>query len=171
LANWGGPVNGGFSSQDAQLQVLAEWIAAGYPEILGQAIERGAYTANSEYDVNAAISYLKNHLSDNQYGDGNCAKNVRLALAEAGINVVGTLHAKDLGQNLVNAGFTATKYTAGEAVAGDVAIIQGTARNPSGHAEVFTGTAWISDFTQNNFWPSRAYQSANPEYVIYRYGQ
>jgi len=34
--NWCGPVNGGFASQDAQLQCYADWLNAGSPDIQGQ---------------------------------------------------------------------------------------------------------------------------------------
>jgi hypothetical protein len=34
--NWCAPVNGGFASQDAQLQCYADWLNAGSPDIQGQ---------------------------------------------------------------------------------------------------------------------------------------
>lgn len=125
--------------------------------------------ANPGYDVDKAINNMAACLHP-PFGERRCARHVINGLKAADIHVVGA-DAKDLGPNLIDAGFEATELTYQQAQRGDVAVIQGFGKNPFGHTAIYTGSQWMSDFAQTSFWPSRAYQAAQPSYVIYRYGR
>ena len=51
-----GPVNGGFSSQDAQLQCYANWAEDGYPDIAGQS--KGSALADGLAEANKAAAAI-----------------------------------------------------------------------------------------------------------------
>ena len=73
--NWCGPVNGGFASQDAQLQCYADWYNAGCPAIQGQtqALETVTVTAsravsfdnNPFTNIQKAIEFCRNNTDPN----------------------------------------------------------------------------------------------------------
>lgn len=75
VLNWTAPVNGGFASQDAQLQCYADWLNAGSPDILGQtqALETVTVTAsrawsfdNNPYtNLQKAVEFCRNNTDPN----------------------------------------------------------------------------------------------------------
>ena len=89
-------------------------------------------------------------------------------------------NAKDLGPNLALVGFVAQLGTSGFNLKGDVAVIDGFSKgdnkliaksHPYGHAAMFDGTQWISDFKQTGAspYPGSDYRLAKPAIVIYRH--
>jgi hypothetical protein len=141
--------------------------------------------------VGTAVSHAKENILDpDKYPHGNqrCGVHVREAV-EAGTGA--TLPrpksgaAKDFGKPLEHIGFVpivTTKkgadYHSGNGYTpeeGDVAVIQGTSKSPSGHTAIYTGKdengkeVWVSDFKQRTFWPGPVYRDEKPSYTIYRH--
>ena len=90
-------------------------------------------------------------VSPQEFGEGRCAKFVRLALADAGLVPAShPVSAKDWGPTLVSLGFA--ELAAGDTAyqLGDVAVIQGTSESKDGHIQGYDSAAcqWISDFVQ-----------------------
>jgi hypothetical protein len=52
---------------------------------------------------------------------------------------------------------------------GDVVVIQPIKAGDAGHIEGYDGKNWVSDFVQENFWPSRAFAAKTPAFVVYRW--
>ena len=50
------PVNGGFATQDAQLQCYADWVEAGYPDIAGQS--KGSALSDGLAEANKAAAAI-----------------------------------------------------------------------------------------------------------------
>lgn len=78
-----------------------------------------------------------------------------------------TARAKDMGAALLDAGFYAVN---GAPRKGDVVVIQPAPGHPDGHAAIYDGQNWISDFKQlHGLYPGPAYRSSQPPYKIYRH--
>src|SRR5271168_622675 len=119
------------------------------------------------WNIEKSISFLDKHALPKS--TSNCAKFVRLALAEGGVVLQRTLHAKDYGSGLTAAGFIALSSTAPPFLAGDVAVIQAIPHHPDGHMCMFDGNIWVCDFKQlHGFYPGDAYRRLRPPAVIYR---
>ena len=86
------------------------------------------------------------------FGQGRCARFVRLALEAAGADTTG---------HPVDDGYTVQL--------GDIAVIQSTSESVPGHIEGFDGTNWVSDFVQQAFWPGPSFRKEKPAYVVYRW--
>lgn len=125
----------------------------------------------STVNVNEFATWLRGHALP-PYGQGKCAKFVRLALEHGGAHTAGhPYHAKDWGPTLLRNGFhsiTVEKPETFLAMKGDVAVIQPTSSSSSGHIQGFDGKQWISDFVQPDFWPGPAYRTEKPNHVVYR---
>jgi hypothetical protein len=106
------------------------------------------------------------------FGQGKCARFVRLALEAGGAQIAGhPASAKDWGPVLLRAGFktvTAAKIENYRPSSGDVAVIQGTSSRADGHIQGYDGSQWISDFVQSAFWPGPSYRNEKPDFKIYR---
>ena len=121
------------------------------------------------FDKQRFVTFLRNNVSPARFGEGLCAKHVRLALADAGL--VPASHpgsAKDWGPTLVSLGFAPGPTDPAAAIRGDIAVIQTTSESKDGHIEGFDGSAWISDFVQREFWPGPSFRNERPAFVIYR---
>ncbi len=106
------------------------------------------------------------------FGQGRCARFVRLALeAGGGLTAGHPVHAKDWGPTLVQIGLRAVAGAMASGYPyqkGDVVVMQATSTSASGHIQAFDGTQWISDFRQAGFWPGPAYRHEQPSFVLYR---
>jgi hypothetical protein len=117
------------------------------------------------YSSSAAADYAKAHARPQSHGE--CAKYVRRAIEYAGAHLAHTLDAKDMGTILLDGGFDEAM---GPLQKGDVVIIQPAPGHPHGHAAIFDGENWISDFKQlHGLYPGPAYRQAKPSYKIYRH--
>ncbi|WP_152494783.1 N-acetylglucosaminidase [Dickeya dadantii] len=116
---------------------------------------------------------------------GYCARAVVDAIQAGGTKIERAPAAKDLGSKLIAAGFTAVfsmprpsrEYDRSKLLPGDVVILEGFKQDikagikkdhPFGHAAMYDGRKWISDFTQSGFYPGPDYRVALPGYTIYR---
>ncbi len=57
------------------------------------------------WNVDAAVAHLQT-IKVPPWGQGKCAKHVRLGVAAGGIALMSTMHAKDYGPQFVQAGFS-----------------------------------------------------------------
>ncbi|MEI7378074.1 pesticin C-terminus-like muramidase [Dickeya chrysanthemi] len=113
-----------------------------------------------------------------------CARAVVDAIRAGGTRIEGA-NAKDLGPKLIAAGFKAvfsmsrpsTEYDRSKLLPGDVVVLEGFTKDerkgikkdhPFGHAAMYDGSKWISDFNQPGFYPGSDYRAARPGYTIYR---
>ena len=126
------------------------------------------------WDAAAAVDALRKNAQP--HSTGRCAHYTVDAIEAGGLKVLRTPSAKDLGQSLIAAGFSevpASQYGFGFC-SGDVAIVQPIAGHPHGHAAMFDGGHWYSDFKQNSFscppdpYPGPSYRAASPTYKVYR---
>lgn len=120
------------------------------------------------WDVNKAVTHLKNHAKSKSQGE--CGKYVREAIEAGGIRLIRKNSAKDYGSSLKTAGFTEySSVSPGGYKAGDIAVIQNPdAQHKHGHMQMYSGSQWISDFKQKDFWPGSIYTEKTPSYKIYR---
>jgi hypothetical protein len=104
------------------------------------------------------------------FGQGKCARFVRLALEAAGADTTGhPVNAKEWGPTLLRIGFIPVAEDGFIAQLGDIAVIQGTSESVPGHIEGFDGTNWVSDFIQHAFWPGPSFRNEKPAFVVYRW--
>ncbi|QOL14940.1 pesticin C-terminus-like muramidase [Dickeya dianthicola] len=113
-----------------------------------------------------------------------CARAVVDAIRAGGTRIEGA-NAKDLGPKLIAAGFTAIfsmprpsrEYDRSNLLPGDVVVLEGFSKDERkgikkdhtfGHAAMYDGSKWISDFHQPGFYPGNDYRKALPGYTIYR---
>ncbi|QDX29837.1 pesticin C-terminus-like muramidase [Dickeya poaceiphila] len=116
---------------------------------------------------------------------GYCARAVVNAIQAGGTKIERAPAAKDLGSKLIAAGFSplfsmprpSREYDSSKLLPGDVVILEGFKQDikagikkdhPFGHAAMYDGSKWISDFTQSGFYPGPDYRKALPGYTIYR---
>lgn len=109
---------------------------------------------------------------------GLCGRYTRLAIEAGGLRMVRSLSARNMGPSLLRIGYEKVAYVPYKAdmempvgaEAGDVAVFAGPL--PHGHAQMFDGSIWISDFRQlgtkkrSGFWP--AYHFLREKYQAYR---
>ncbi|HEY8289874.1 MAG TPA: hypothetical protein VIG49_11435 [Acetobacteraceae bacterium] len=122
------------------------------------------------FDKQAFADHLKIHISKNPFGEGACARHVRLALAAAGVR---PLHwpvaAKDWGPTLSAAGFRTVSTAGYHPKLADIAVMQTTSESRYGHIEGYNGSHWISDFVQRDFWPGPSFRHEKPPFEVYRW--
>ncbi|MEI7345988.1 pesticin C-terminus-like muramidase [Dickeya chrysanthemi] len=116
---------------------------------------------------------------------GYCARAVVDAIQAGGTKIERAPAAKDLGSKLIAAGFSpifsmprpSREYDRSKLIPGDVVVLEGFTKDekagikknhPFGHAAMYDGSKWISDFTQSGFYPGPDYRAALPGYTIYR---
>ncbi|EAW1173102.1 CHAP domain-containing protein [Salmonella enterica subsp. enterica] len=116
------------------------------------------------WDKYAAVAFARR----NAYGESHkkCELFVKEAVIAGGINLAPTPSAKDMGPHLILAGF---HQVYGEPVLGDIAVIQSIPHHPDGHACIFDGQQWISDFVQRTMYPGQAYRTLHPAFKLYRH--
>ncbi len=131
-----------------------------------------------EYNIDNAVNWLNNNAHASwKDAKGQCGLYIRYAL-EAGFGLNkdalkgkttdNTGYAKNMGPYLQKLGFHSINTTS--FLKGDIAIIQSHEGGSSaGHAQMFNGSIWISDFKQERpFWPSGNYLKHQPSFQIYR---
>jgi hypothetical protein len=125
----------------------------------------------ANFDKQKFVDDLRTHVSKNPFGEGLCAKHVRLALASAGLKPsTWPGAAKDWGPTLQGLHFIALPGNMCPVVKlGDIAVIEATSKDAYGHIEAFDGTNWISDFVQREFWPGPSFRVEKPQFAIYRW--
>jgi len=122
------------------------------------------------FDQNKFADWLQTN-KVGPYGIGQCATYVRKALEAAGCNTSGhPSAAKDWGPTLVRIGFQQIDlkgtYTAEK---GDIVVFEASPATPEyGHMGGFDGSHWISDFQQDDMWPSKRARVQKTPYKIYR---
>ena len=94
-----------------------------------------------------------------------CGEYISSAIQAGGLPIV-SANGKDLGPNLIRVGFV---EVTGALQKGDVAIIQAIDGHPYGHACMYDGKTWYSDFKQNSMYPGPGYRKVKPSYKIYRH--
>ncbi|MBO8134601.1 pesticin C-terminus-like muramidase [Dickeya fangzhongdai] len=114
-----------------------------------------------------------------------CARAVVNAIQAGGTKIERTPAAKDLGTKLIAAGFKSifsmprpsSEYDRSNLLPGDVVVLEGFNKDERkgikkdhtfGHAAMYDGSKWISDFHQPGFYPGEDYRKALPGYTIYR---
>ena len=95
-----------------------------------------------------------------------CAKYVRIALQAAGADIEEhPVAAADWGKTLQKIGYQKITPDFDHPQAGDIYIINRTAKHRYGHIAGFTGSQWVSDFKQNSY---AVYKDKNVTYTYYR---
>jgi|HubBroStandDraft_6_1064221.scaffolds.fasta_scaffold01118_4 hypothetical protein len=133
-----------------------------------------------DQQISDATSYLKEKAAPDYTGQsGQCAKFVGDAIRESGVQIMpigGAGYAADMGPKLVQAGFTTVPNDSPHED-GDVAVIQPYPGQtpPTGHAAMWDGDQWVSDFKQGAGpspdlpYPGPSYRTSAPPYTIYRW--
>jgi hypothetical protein len=122
------------------------------------------------FDRQSFVDYLKANISKNPFGEGACAKHVRLALAAGGIKpATWPVAAKDWGPILAGQSFVAVPVGGYTPKLADIAVIQATSESQYGHIEGYSGTNWVSDFVQREFWPGPSFRAEKPAFTVYRW--
>ncbi|MEZ6877836.1 hypothetical protein [Enterobacter sp. KBR-315C3_2022] len=118
------------------------------------------------WDPVRASNYARQHAMSSSHS--LCATFVRHALHAGGVNITGIRLAKDYGPALESKGFVA--LGAGQnLIAGDIIVIQPySGGNLAGHIAIYDGSAWFSDFRQNDMWAGPGYRARRPPHKIYR---
>ena len=94
------------------------------------------------FDKQRFVTFLRANVSPQQFGEGRCAKFVRLALADAGLVPAShPVSAKDWGPTLVSLGFVELAAGDTDYQLGDVAVIQGTSESKDGHIQGYDSPA------------------------------
>jgi len=131
------------------------------------------------YSIDKAVNWLNDnaHSSWND-SEGKCGTYNRWGI-EAGFGLEKdalkgkttdqTGYAKNMGPYLQKLGFQSINTTS--YLKGDIAVIQSyEGGNQAGHAQMYNGSIWISDFKQHRpFWPGGSYLTKKPTYTIYRW--
>lgn len=126
------------------------------------------------WNIDAAINHLKTNAAPSPIR--KCGLYVRLAINAGGLNVSPAGYAGYYGPNLTNQGFQlienvpensgdypcSTNFQKGDVVIYDIML----PNVKYGHAQMYTGSKWISDYHQRWFW---CYEYSRPALRIYRY--
>ena len=132
--------------------------------------ELKAALGTAGFDKPKFAKHLRANVSAKPFGEGKCARHVRLALFEAGRKLgAWPVSAKDWGASMLALGFVPLSETGYVPQQGDVAVIQPPNGEVHGHIQGHDGSAWISDFVQKEFWPGPSYRKDKPRFVVYRY--
>ncbi|MCQ4167269.1 hypothetical protein [Tahibacter harae] len=121
------------------------------------------------YSVDAAVKHI--NANAHSKSQQQCGKYVRLAIAKGGANFPQPYpgSAKDYGPVLSKLGFSKVPSEAYAPQRGDVVIFQGNSRSKHGHAQMWNGTEWVSDFRQGtDIYPGQTYRSEKTAYEIFR---
>jgi hypothetical protein len=128
--------------------------------------------AKPGFDADRFAKHLATNVSAKPFGEGACAKHVRLGLFAAEKRLANwPVSAKLWGASLLALGFKPLAPTETIFRKGDIAVMQPPSSDPDGHGHIqgHDGTNWISDFVQRDFWPGPAYRKEKPAFVVYRY--
>ena len=134
---------------------------------------------SSSDQISAAVTSINENAAEDYTGStGQCATYVGDAIRAAGIplaHIGGDGYAADMGPSLSAAGFEAVPEGSAPQP-GDVAVIQPYPGEdpPAGHAAMWNGSQWVSDYVQagptpSSPYPNNHYREAQPPYTIYRH--
>ncbi len=101
---------------------------------------------------------------------GICATYVRRALEAGGLDTTGhPVNARDYGPFLLGRGFEKIA-DATPSLSGDVVVIQPyLGADPAGHIAMYSGTGWVSDFAQRDFWGGPGFRTKQPAHQFLRW--
>nr|WP_249262848.1 CHAP domain-containing protein [Salmonella enterica] len=117
------------------------------------------------WNKHRAVEYARTHAGSSS--QRQCAHYVSNAIRAGGARLINTNYAKDMGPNLLAAGF---RPVSGSPQEGDVAVIQPTYGRTEGHACIYDGHGtWYSDFKQRTMYPGDTYRAQQPPYQLYRH--
>ena len=166
IAKGNGTANNPYTWGEFDMYMARDMWAGGYVEGMGYVIpEVNVYGTRSTYNVNDAVSYFNNHYTGTS-STSKCATAIRLALEHAGINMwnqsATIAFAYQYNNALPNMGFSVISvnpncYTP---QAGDIVVFGAITNHTSGHIQMWNGAQWRSDFKQDKFWASPAYEDA-----------
>jgi hypothetical protein len=117
---------------------------------------------HAAWDLEKAVQHLKANAASEPVG--LCAQYTREAIEAGGVILKRTNYAKDYGPSVLEVGFQTVNTASYQA--GDVVIMQNCPGHDYGHMQMYSGSQWISDYVQSNFWP---YTSSRPQYAVYRF--
>jgi hypothetical protein len=125
-----------------------------------------------------ATKWIDNNTAHDYTGSqGLCATDVSQAIRDGGINIPhigGDGSAANMGPALLSVGFTVVPNNTSPQP-GDVAVIQPCTDHPQGHAAMWDGAQWVSDYQQgsgpqpNLPYPNNTYRTEKTPYKIYRW--
>jgi len=121
----------------------------------------------STWNRDTAVAHLVSHAKASS--SGWCARYTRQAIEAGGVTLIRKVSAKDYGSSLVAVGFKSVGEISEGFQKGDVAVIQNFTGHKHGHMQMYSGSKWISDFKQRDFWPGSSYRKSEPDYLIYRF--
>ncbi len=99
------------------------------------------------------------------------AKAMRLSLEAGGMKIkTYPLYSKDYGPFLLKLGFSPVIVVNYIPRKGDIRVFQPyPGGDPEGHVDMYTGHQWVSDFKEDNFWPSAKYKKYHPSFKVYKW--
>ncbi|WP_255518209.1 RHS repeat-associated core domain-containing protein [Fulvivirga sp. M361] len=116
------------------------------------------------YDYVAAVTTLNSNAESCPVG--YCAKYVRLALEGGGLSTSGRPgSAKDYDTFLPALGFKEVPTANYQPMTGDIVVMQAIGNHVHGHIQMYNGEKWVSDYTQNGFYP---YTTSRPTFQVFR---
>ncbi|MBF7979118.1 MULTISPECIES: CHAP domain-containing protein [Rahnella] len=116
------------------------------------------------WNKHAALTHARQNA--HQHSTGLCARYVTNAIRAGGV-VITPANALDMGFSLRQSGFIEVPSGA-PAEQGDIVVIQPIPGHPYGHAAIYDGQTWYSDFKQKTMYPGNDYRQATPAYQLYR---
>ena len=140
--------------------------------------DSGAGSSPDSNQMGAAVASINDDAAEDYTGStGECATYVGDAIRDAGIplaHIGGKGYAADMGPSLSAVGFKAVPNDS-TLQPGDVAVIQPYPGQdpPAGHAAMWNGSQWVSDYKQAgptplSPYPNNDYRQSKPPYTIYR---
>jgi hypothetical protein len=133
-----------------------------------ETMNASAPSGKSSMNIDNAVSHLKAHAGKTSTKE--CAKYVKNAIHAGGVKLTGA-NAKDLGPNLEAVGFVPVAnqatFESFTPTKGDVVVFDAVPKHEFGHAAMFDGEHWVSDYNQNDFYANRK-DYENGAFTIYR---
>lgn len=116
------------------------------------------------YDYQEAVETLNSNAKTSPIG--YCARYVRWALEGGGLSTDGRPNsAKDYNTFLPALGFKEVPTSNYQPMTGDIVVMQAIGTHVHGHIQMYNGEKWVSDYTQNGFYP---YITSRPTFQVFR---
>ena len=116
------------------------------------------------YDYEKAVETLNSNAKSCPVG--YCARYVRVALEGGGLSTNGRPNsAKDYNTYLPTLGFKEVPAANYQPMSGDIVVMQAIGNHVHGHIQMYNGEKWVSDYTQNGFYP---YITSRPTFQVFR---
>ncbi|MES2225181.1 MAG: pilin [Patescibacteria group bacterium] len=135
----------------------------------------GGGVGSSGLNIAAATHYATIHYPNTTSDKHACLAGVQLALHEGGKTLACPPdgYADQCDAPLLRLGFASLGSSDPSPLAGDIVVIQPFPGEKgiggkAGHIAMYSGTAWISDFTQIDFWGGPGYRANQPAHTFYR---